>query len=60
MAASVHLELDLLPGTDPICGVLSTAGRPPLAFSGWVEFLGLLERLRAPDGETDEHRTAAI
>ena len=60
MAASVHVELDLLPGTEPISGVLSTAGRPPLPFSGWVEFLGLLERLREPGGESEEHRIAAI
>ena len=59
MVASVHVELDLQPGQDPIAGVLSVAGHPPRSFSGWVEFLGLLECLRDPSHPPDQDRTRA-
>ena len=59
MAASVHVELDLNAGEDPIAGVLSVGGRPPRAFSGWVEFLGLLERARGQELASDEDAARA-
>ena len=54
---SLHVELDLRAGEDPIAGVLSVAGRAPSPFSGWVEFLGLLDGvLHAAGREAPEAR----
>jgi hypothetical protein len=41
----VHLDLLIEPGSSPIAGWLNVAGASPLAFSGYLELLALLERV---------------
>ena len=43
----LHLELLVKPGVDPIAGWLKMDGQPDIAFSGYLEFMALLERLVA-------------
>ena len=34
-------------GTEPLSGRVSADGQPPVAFSGWLPLMGILERLTA-------------
>ncbi len=43
----VHLELLVEPGAEPIAGRLKVDGEPDVAFSGYLEFMALVERLVA-------------
>jgi hypothetical protein len=37
-------------GVDPLQGEVSSGGEAPVAFSGWLPLLGILERLTASGG----------
>lgn len=41
----LHLELVVKPGVDPIAGWLLPAGGNKIAFSGYLEFMAVLERV---------------
>ena len=43
----LHLELLVQPGADPIAGWLKIDGEDDVPFSGYLEFMALLERLVA-------------
>jgi hypothetical protein len=47
----LHLDLLLDRRAEPISGWLNVAGRPPLEFSGYLELIGLLERVLGADVE---------
>ena len=41
----LHFELLVKPGTEPIAGYLKVEGQPDVEFTGYLEFMALLERL---------------
>jgi hypothetical protein len=47
----LHLDLLLERGAEPISGWINVAGRPPLEFNGYLELMGLLERVLGTDVE---------
>jgi hypothetical protein len=56
--AVVVIEI-VVDGVEPLSGRVSADGRPPVAFTGWLALLGMLERLTtsgplAPQGPGDE------
>ena len=51
MESILHLELRLRPAADPIAGWLTTDGGPDVAFTGYLEFLAVLECLLRTDAE---------
>ena len=50
----VHLDLLLQRGTEPIAGWVEGARGERLAFSGYLEFMALIERLLAGEPEDTE------
>ena len=50
----VHLDLLLQRGTEPIAGWVEGAQGERLAFSGYLEFMALIERLLAGEPEDTE------
>ncbi len=51
-AVEPHLHLDLFvkPGTEPIAGWLTVDGERRQAFTGYLEFMALIERVLSADG----------
>jgi hypothetical protein len=51
---SLRLVVELEPG-EPVCGSAGIEGETPVRFEGMLEFLALVERLRARAQQTDLH-----
>lgn len=46
--AKARIELELVLGANPIRGAIGDSAGSEVEFSGWLELLGALERIRSP------------